>query len=303
MVSLNGIDISSYQGGINISFLNDIDFVCVKATQGNWYVNPYFYQQADNVLKANKILGVYHYSECKVAPQVEAEFFLKETKQYAGNCFYMLDHESIINPSWAYEFLEDVSRETKVSPFIYLSLNSENNYNFSLVAKKFPLWLAAYAYSSTTLQDNPILIGNTRYWKEISMYQYTSVGKVSGYDGALDLNKFYGDKKALSSFIGSNVVSSSFVPSSYVDKLGVKWIYEKGTATLINNVNLRWGANTRSQIIMTLPVGSIVKYDAKAVADGYIWVRQPRSGTSFGYLAVGKADQNGNNIEPYATFK
>ncbi len=49
-MTLNGIDISSHQTGINLAAV-PADFVLVKTTQGTWYVNPdadRAYQQAKN---------------------------------------------------------------------------------------------------------------------------------------------------------------------------------------------------------------------------------------------------------------
>ena len=38
-MALNGIDISNYQAGINLSVV-PCDFVICKATEGTYYVNP-----------------------------------------------------------------------------------------------------------------------------------------------------------------------------------------------------------------------------------------------------------------------
>jgi GH25 family lysozyme M1 (1,4-beta-N-acetylmuramidase) len=57
---LDGIDISKWQGDINLSKV-PCDFVIVKATQANNYVNPYFTKKVDEALALNKLVGVYHY--------------------------------------------------------------------------------------------------------------------------------------------------------------------------------------------------------------------------------------------------
>ena len=59
-MSLNGIDISSWQQGINLSVV-PADFVIVKATQGVGYVNPDFTRAVDQALATGKLVGVYHY--------------------------------------------------------------------------------------------------------------------------------------------------------------------------------------------------------------------------------------------------
>lgn len=51
-MAMNGIDIASYQTGINLSVV-PCDFVIVKATEGTGYVNPDYtraYTQAKNAV-------------------------------------------------------------------------------------------------------------------------------------------------------------------------------------------------------------------------------------------------------------
>ena len=61
-----------------------------------------------------------------------------------------------------------------------------------------------------------------------------------------------------------------------------------GTYIVTSNVgsNLRTGPGTNYSIIATLPKGSPVKYDQKIVSDGYTWLRQPREGNTYGYIAM-----------------
>lgn len=61
-----------------------------------------------------------------------------------------------------------------------------------------------------------------------------------------------------------------------------------GTYTVTSSVgsNLRTGPGTNYSIIATLPQGSVVKYDQKIVSGGYTWLRQPRGGNTYGYIAM-----------------
>ena len=95
---MNGIDISSWQEGINLDVV-PCDFVICKATQGVGYVNPdcdRAYQQAK---KAGKCLGVYHYASGNDAV-AEAEFFLKNIQGYIGEAILVLDWESAQNANF-----------------------------------------------------------------------------------------------------------------------------------------------------------------------------------------------------------
>ena len=83
-------------------------------------------------------------------------------------------------------------------------------------------------------------------------------------------------------------------PSSQVSKpaTGINWISEKWHFKLAENINLRTAPNTNASIIAKLGVGSVVNYDAYAYADGYVWLRQPRSNGTYGYLASGECVAN-----------
>lgn len=59
-MSLNGIDVASYQTGIDFGKV-PCDFVIVKATQGTNYRNPAYKSQLENAQKNGKLTGVYHY--------------------------------------------------------------------------------------------------------------------------------------------------------------------------------------------------------------------------------------------------
>lgn len=90
-MALNGIDIASYQAGINLSVV-PCDFVICKATQGTGYVNPdcdRAYQQAK---ASGKLLGVYHYANGGNAV-AEADYFLSNIQGYIGEAILCLDWE------------------------------------------------------------------------------------------------------------------------------------------------------------------------------------------------------------------
>ena len=86
---------------------------------------------------------------------------------------------------------------------------------------------------------------------------------------------------------------------SWKDDLGDTWVNEKGTFTLGDSINLRWGARTTSAKIATLPAGSEIKYDAYSRHGGYVWLRQPRGNGQYAYLVCRDANTN----EAFGTFK
>lgn len=188
---MKGIDVSNWQNGINLAQV-DADFVIVKATEGNYYVSPDYERQANQTLSSGKLLGFYHYANGG-DPIEEASFFVGKISEYVGKVILCLDWESGNNPnfgilddSWTREFCSYVESKTGAKPLIYVQQSMMH-----AVASEYPLWVAQYAdMNPTGYQDNP--------WNEESytcaIRQYSSTGRVAGYDGDLDINKAYFDK-------------------------------------------------------------------------------------------------------------
>ena len=85
-MSMNGIDISSWQTGINLNAV-PCDFVIVKATGGTGYVNPDYTRAMKQAMSAGRKVGVYHYARekgCKGSAAAEADFFVKTVQNYIG---------------------------------------------------------------------------------------------------------------------------------------------------------------------------------------------------------------------------
>ena len=203
--TLNGIDISSWQAGINVRGVK-ADFVIVKATGGTKYVNPYYKQFADAALASGKQIGFYHYARedyCPGSAVKEAVHFSNKVKPYIGKAVLFLDFEgSALKMSnaakWAKKFMDTVYKRTGVKPLIYMSQSVTWKFNWSSVAKKYGLWVAQYLYANE--YKSGYLKSPTHwdigYWDRETLYQYSSTAKIKGYGGYLDVNKFYGSVKA-----------------------------------------------------------------------------------------------------------
>ncbi len=75
------------------------------------------------------------------------------------------------------------------------------------------------------------------------------------------------------------------------------WTKQNGTFITGGAINLRTGASTTSPIIETLPINTVIKYDAYYRSGNYVWLRQPRANGQYGYL-VGRL-----NNQAWGTFK
>lgn len=194
-MSLNGIDSASYQTGLDPAKVQ-MDFNIVKVTQGVTYVNPDFKRMASATISAGKLLGAYHYA-AGGSPVAEADFFLKNAKDYIGKVIFALDWEREQNPafgkkdvSWCKSFLDRVYEKTGVRCFIYMSKSVCREHDWSSVAKTYPLWCAQYASNTETkYQTHPWTDAKGfGAWKNATIYQYSSAGKLSGWSKRLDLD-------------------------------------------------------------------------------------------------------------------
>lgn len=195
-MTLNGIDISNWQPDIDLSKVT-ADFVIIKATQGIDYVSPVCNAQYTGAKNSGKLRGLYHYADGS-GSEKEAQYFLDNIKNYIGEAVLALDWEGDVltkGVSYAKTWLDYVYNQTGIRPLIYMSKSVTNAYDWSTVAKDYALWCAQYANdNSTGYQSDPWSDANTfGNWLFPTIYQYSSHGALTGYDGRLDLDLFYGD--------------------------------------------------------------------------------------------------------------
>lgn len=242
---MNGIDVSSWQKGIDISQV-DCDFVVTKATEGTSYVNPdcdRVYQKAKSL---GKELGVYHYSSGGDAVE-EANYFVDNITGYIGEAILVLDFEgraANLGPTWAKTFLDTVYTRTGVKPLIYMSASVVSRYDWSSVrAGDYGLWIAGYSRGNAIFYGYNTDIAmnyNAGAWSDcVAMYQYTSNGRLSGYSGKLDMNVFYGDESTWNAYAsGGNAVTT---PSKPVNSPATTYTVRRGDS--LYKIALSYGVN------------------------------------------------------------
>lgn len=242
---MDGIDVSSWQTGIDISRV-ECDFVVAKATEGTSYVNPdcdRVYQQAKSL---GKELGVYHYASGGDAV-AEANYFVDNITGYIGEAILVLDFEgraANLGPAWAKTFLDTVYTRTGVKPLIYMSASVVSRYDWSSVrAGDYGLWIAGYSRGNAIFYGYNTDIAmnyNAGAWSDcVAMYQYTSKGRLSGYSGNLDMNVFYGDKSTWNAYAGGgNAVTT---PSEPVNTPATRYTVRSGDC--LYNIALSYGVN------------------------------------------------------------
>ena len=216
---LKGIDISHWQEGIDLGAI-DVDFVICKATEGNGYTDVMcdtFYQKAKSL---GKKLGVYHFARPDLgnSGEEEADWFIKETLGYHKEAMLVLDWESgdLTNVAWAKAWLDRVYSKTGVKPVIYMSASVMHSADWSSVVNAdYGLWVANYGTNDGTAQESVFDRYPLKYWSFYALWQYTSKGRLNGYNGNLDLNYFSGDTTAWDKYAGGSPSSSK--PSNPVE--------------------------------------------------------------------------------------
>lgn len=212
-MSLQGIDIASYQTGIDLSVV-PCDFVIIKATEGVNYTNPDFTRAYTQAKEQNKLIGIYHYANGAGAT-AEADYFLSVVGDRVGDAILVLDWEqggnsAFYNPAYAKTWLDHVYSKTGVRPLIYMSKSVCRQFDWSAVAPNYGLWVAQYANNNPTgYQSNPWTDnGGLGAWSNAAIFQYSSSGWLSGWSGNLDLNLAYMDATAWAKYAqGDNCVA------------------------------------------------------------------------------------------------
>mgnify|MGYP002740030217 FL=1 len=203
-MALKGIDIASWQSNLNLHNI-DYDFVVVKATEGTGYINPSCDTHVQQAIEMGKLFGVYHYAN-GADPIAESNFFLQNIQGYIRKGILVLDFESgdnaawNINPNgWVKTWCDNVYNQTGVRPLVYIQASALDKVSG---IGDYGLWVAQYAsYEPTYYQDTP--------WNEgaydCAMRQYAGDnGRVYGYDGGVDLDKFYGDEETWMKYADPN---------------------------------------------------------------------------------------------------
>lgn len=209
---LKGVDISHWQGDFNA--FKSVDFAIIKATEGVGYKDPAFdtlYQRAKN---SGKLLGVYHFArpDLNNSAVAEADWFVKVIRPYVREAILVLDWESgyLGNVAWAKAFLDRVKEQTGIKAILYASRSPINSFDWSsVVAGDYGLWVADYGANTGYEGTKPAV----KWWPFYILWQYTSKGRVSGYNANVDLNNFYGDAEVWRKYATSSSTATKPAPA------------------------------------------------------------------------------------------
>jgi GH25 family lysozyme M1 (1,4-beta-N-acetylmuramidase) len=186
-----GIDVSAYQGNIHWGAVApNLDFAYAKATEGNYYTNPVFYNQYVGPYHARLIRGAYHFAiPNNSSGQSQARYFVKhgggwsadgwtlpgaldiEYNPYGSEC-YGLSHSEM--KTWIENFVKEYAYMEHAYPVIYTTTDwwQACTGNATRFAKWDPLWIANYTDSHGGHLPSA--------WGFYTFWQYASSGRMPG---------------------------------------------------------------------------------------------------------------------------
>lgn len=196
------VDISNWQGDIDLpALLPNVDGVVCKATEGVTFVDTYCDSWIQQCINAGKPWGFYHFAGNGSANE-EAAFFIRNCQGYFRNGIPILDWEGNQSVGWVNAFVDKVHESTGVWPWIY---GNPWRFNQGGVEPNCARWVAEYpAVTSPSFEQ-------AESWEcsdtdgNVVAWQFCSDGRVSGYNGNLDLSLFYGTENQWRAYaLGAN---------------------------------------------------------------------------------------------------
>ncbi|WP_162428053.1 glycoside hydrolase family 25 protein [Pontibacter pudoricolor] len=193
--SLKGIDVSRWQKEVDWMQVKDagVTFAFVKATQGDFRLDPFFERNWEETKRYGIKRGAYHFYKPEAPVQDQIKLFTSTVTLAPGDLPPVLDIE-VAKPGMTGEqlradlktWLEAVTQHYGVRPIIY---TSQNYYRRWLKGHftDYHFWIARYS-------DVKPEIHHTDSWM---FWQFTDRGSVAGINAAVDINFFAGDMDKL----------------------------------------------------------------------------------------------------------
>lgn len=183
---IKAIDVSEWQGNINFTKVKAAGIgACIVRYADGTLLDDFFDINMAECQKKKIHFGAYIYSRArnKEEGKEEARRLIAACKKYKFDLPLYIDMESPQNredPNGIIDGFLEVCDAENVKGGIYANLNWFLNYIDVVKYVDRPLWIAQYYDYITDI--NPSYFG---------MWQYTSIGKVDGIAGYVDLNHLY----------------------------------------------------------------------------------------------------------------
>jgi lysozyme len=218
---LYGIDISGYQPGIDLSVV-PCDFVGIYISGGTASGNADGRRQVQQAIAEGKRIILYHFENdgSPGTAQQEAEWFLTMVDHVGpvpANTLYALDNETgnALNVQWQADWLNMVRAAKGRGVGMYAPFtNLIKGVYQPLRDSGFFIWEAAYVLGYQPINGYAVPGGRAPIpGGDPAIWQFTSVGRLNGWAGNLDLNIFFGGPSDWDNLAGTISPASSGTPT------------------------------------------------------------------------------------------
>ncbi|WP_196894258.1 glycoside hydrolase family 25 protein [Aureivirga marina] len=195
---ITGIDISNHSGKVNFKDLKkeNLDFVFLKATEGNSFKDKSFEKYYENAIENDFVVGFYHFYRFDKDPIEQATFFLKQVKSKKHQLPLVIDVEEwgnkIVKPKSEIiddieVFINHIEKEMNLKVMIY---TNESGFK---------------AYVKNRFKENLVWICSFKKGKKIEgkwkFWQHSHKGKFKSVQGWVDINTFNGSRVEWNAFL------------------------------------------------------------------------------------------------------
>ena len=188
---VHGIDLSHYQGEVFWEIVGEnskMSYVYLKATEGGDRIDAQYERNIDMAHRQGLMVGSYHYFRPKTPVITQIDNFMMQCRPGEQDLIPMIDVETtggLDNEEFCdslFAFLDLVEQAYHQQPLIY---TFRNFYNRHLLGRidKYKLMIAMYTDEEPELADG----------RDITMWQYTSHGRITGVRGNVDKSRFMGN--------------------------------------------------------------------------------------------------------------
>ena len=188
---VHGIDLSHYQGQVfweTVGENTKMAYVYLKATEGGDRIDDRYERNIQLAHRYGLKVGSYHFFRPKAPLEQQLQNFKTQCLPGEQDLIPMIDIETtggLSTPEFCdslFRFLELVELAYRQKPLLY---TYRNFYNKHLLGKvdDYKLMIAMYTEEEPVLADE----------RDITMWQYTSKGRIVGINGFVDKSRFMGD--------------------------------------------------------------------------------------------------------------
>jgi len=196
------IDISHHQDPSNIDYdklAKEVDFVIVRTQYGSSVIDRHYKTHHIEFNKRGVPTGAYAWVRGKNLEDmmVEATDFYNRTSEFKPT-FYFVDVEEKSMEDMRLgisTYIQTLRKLGAKKVGIYVAHHRYQEFNLNL-DEADAIWIPHYGKNNGEVTSRPLY--------PCDIHQYTSKGKLNGYDGDLDLNRFLSNKP-LSFYIESDV--------------------------------------------------------------------------------------------------